>query len=68
MEYEAGHSQVQSLEKLDEQPEQDETAQSEQEMDETLRSAAIPKETKTVLHKNLSEWDSKIAMMLEKDA
>jgi hypothetical protein len=36
-------------------------------MDEMLKTAAIPQELKTVLHKSLHSWDDKIAQMLAKE-
>ncbi len=51
----------------DESPENDDRAESDQEMDEMLKTAAIPQELKTVLHKSLHSWDDKIAQMLAKE-
>ena len=50
-------------EELDGDQQQSE-GQTDQEMDETLKTAAIPKETKSVLHKAVTEWDSRFDDML----
>lgn len=57
---ETGPIPASGLEKLDEEAEHQQVeSEPPTDLDESLKAAAIPKETKAVLQKNLSDWNSK---------